>query len=179
MSAVSSVVKTLLLPALLAAAIYVLTSFVLVPLFQRWRRYRNRYNQYLPVGASSSSSSSFNSSSPWSRLANVGNLIGQLMPERFKDWLSDKVVGAVGTINRRVVDGSSPLVDEESGADLGDDEEMNSFDEERERLRGRREALSLSIQRGRRNEGGHDGSSERRLSRELEEGFRDDSSDEE
>ena len=175
MSAFTSFLKTLLLPALLALGIFLVISYAIVPLIQKWRRYRNRYTQYaplaVPIGLSDPSHSSF-----VPRLGNLAHLFGHLVPDGLKDWIAAKVVvthDLAGRRRRRVVDGSSPIADEENLADLVDEEEMESFDEERERQRGRREALSLSLQRGRR----ADESSERRLSRELEEGFRDDSDD--
>lgn len=40
----------MLIPALISLAIFLVSKFVVVPL---WRRYRQRYSQYLPVGISS------------------------------------------------------------------------------------------------------------------------------
>lgn len=182
--AMSTFLKTLLLPALLALALFLFTTFAIIPLVQRWRRYRNRYTQYAPLGASQHSfdaggggGGGGGGASLLPRLGNIGGLLGHLLPEKWKDWVAAKVVTTHGSFGRRrrVVDGSSPIADEENLADLVDEEELESFDEERERQRGRREALSLSLQRGRR----ADESSERRLSRELEEGFCDDSDEEE
>lgn len=41
--------QTLVVPALVALSIFLVTKFVALPV---WRRYRQRYGQYLPVGIS-------------------------------------------------------------------------------------------------------------------------------
>ncbi|KIH95054.1 hypothetical protein SPBR_03533 [Sporothrix brasiliensis 5110] len=51
MGATLSVVKTLFLPAIIALLVFVLFSFVIVPI---WQHYRNRYSHYLPIDTLSS-----------------------------------------------------------------------------------------------------------------------------
>ncbi|KAL2135556.1 hypothetical protein VTI74DRAFT_8035 [Chaetomium olivicolor] len=41
-----SVIKTLSIPAVISLLLFLISTFVLVPL---WQRYRNRYSQYLPL----------------------------------------------------------------------------------------------------------------------------------
>ncbi len=47
--------QTLIVPAIISLIIFLLSTFVLVPL---WRRYRNRYSQYLPLDTISNRTSS-------------------------------------------------------------------------------------------------------------------------
>ncbi|KAI0398114.1 hypothetical protein F5Y17DRAFT_214065 [Xylariaceae sp. FL0594] len=46
MGATLSVIKTLFIPAIISLVIFLVLTYVLVPL---WRQYRNRYSQYLPL----------------------------------------------------------------------------------------------------------------------------------
>lgn len=48
--------QTLLVPAVISLIIFLFLTFVLVPV---WRRYRNRYSQYLPLDSISDRTSSF------------------------------------------------------------------------------------------------------------------------
>ncbi|RDA88284.1 hypothetical protein CP532_0317 [Ophiocordyceps camponoti-leonardi (nom. inval.)] len=50
-----SAVKTLVVPAVISLVIFLLLSFVLLPV---WRRYRSRYGQYLPLNTLSERTSS-------------------------------------------------------------------------------------------------------------------------
>ncbi|AEO62826.1 uncharacterized protein THITE_2107498 [Thermothielavioides terrestris NRRL 8126] len=45
-SVVDSVGQTLIVPAIISLILFLVSTFVLVPL---WQRYRNRYSQYLPL----------------------------------------------------------------------------------------------------------------------------------
>ncbi|KAI0457009.1 hypothetical protein F5B21DRAFT_501715 [Xylaria acuta] len=136
-----SVVKTLLIPALISLVLFLVLTYLVLPL---WRYYRNRYSQYLPLGAISTQTTSlrirtqdaiarwFSSMSRW-RLRN-----------------GDRVA---------VADDESDV-----GFSSEEGEELNEVDE------ARRHALSLDTHH-------QHADSNRRLSRDLEEGFRDDSDD--
>jgi len=86
-----------------------------------------------------------------------------VVPSRWAEW-------RVLRRGRRVVDAEGERPDEEMG-DMADDTDLDDDDDEGAMVPGRRDAVSLDQQLGRVD-------SDRRLSRELEEGFRD-SSDEE
>ena len=131
------------MPLLLAALLYALLAFIVLPFV---RRHRSRYSQYLPMPAG--------------------------VPELSSSWrtkLSDALYGLFAPStwvgNRRVVDGSGHNDDDE----LFDDEEgegMVGFEPIDQR---RREALEQRRSLA---------ETERRLGRDLEEGFKDDSDDE-
>lgn len=123
------------------------------------RRHRHRYHQYLPLDALSTRTTS--------------------LRQRIADGLTALVLPSTWGLRRaqEAIDGSTNLnAYDVAGGDSDDDDDL--FDaEDGEHLIGvamdirRREALDR-----RRSEVGDN---ERRLSRDLEEGFRDDSSDEE
>ncbi|KAL2178928.1 uncharacterized protein P884DRAFT_298086 [Thermothelomyces heterothallicus CBS 202.75] len=46
MGSTFAAIKTLIVPAIISLILFLVTTFVLVPL---WQRYRNRYSQYLPL----------------------------------------------------------------------------------------------------------------------------------
>ncbi|SPN97630.1 uncharacterized protein DNG_01142 [Cephalotrichum gorgonifer] len=48
MGASADTAKTLLIPGLISLTIFLVSKFLLVPI---WRAYRQRYSQYLPLGA--------------------------------------------------------------------------------------------------------------------------------
>ncbi|CAN9173428.1 unnamed protein product [Alternaria alternata] len=134
--------KTILVPLFLAAILYVLLAFIILPFV---RRHRSRYSQYLPMPATVTDF-------PTSWRTNLSDALYNLFAP--STWVRQ----------RGLVDGSGQHDD-----DLFDDEEgegMVGFDPIDER---RREALEQrrSIME-----------EERRLGRELEEGFKDDSEDE-
>lgn len=143
MGSAVSLIKTLIIPATISLLLYVVISYLLVPL---WKRYRARYSNYLPLETLSSQTTSFRQ-----RLQSA--IARRLLPST---WRSD--FGG----NRFAVDATDG-----SGSDFDDDdgEELYEVDSNR------REALSLDARRGRDDDG-------RRLSRDLEEGFKDDSDDE-
>ncbi|KAI9824786.1 MAG: hypothetical protein M1832_001614 [Thelocarpon impressellum] len=131
---------TVLVPACISLAIYLLFSYLILPFA---RRHRHRYKQYLPLESISSHTTSL-------RHRASDALLSLLMPS---SWARDR--------GRRVIDeDDSSLFDEDEG------EDMIGFDIDSRR----REALER-----RRSEMGQ---GERRLSRDLEEGFKDDSEDE-
>ncbi|PMD28561.1 hypothetical protein NA56DRAFT_667063 [Hyaloscypha hepaticicola] len=136
-----SVLKTLVIPALISLILYLLISYALVPI---WKRYRGRYSQYLPLDTIASQSVSWRQ-----RIKNA--LIRHLLPST---WRTD-----FGRDGYAVNGQDSSDFDEEEG------EELYEVDDNR------REALSLDVRRGRNEDGS-------RLSRDLEEVFKDDSEDE-
>ncbi|KAI9149431.1 hypothetical protein HJFPF1_11484 [Paramyrothecium foliicola] len=129
-----SVIKTLIVPAVISLVIFLLLTFVVVPI---WRRYRNRYGQYLPLDSISSSTSS----------------LRDRITTRFARMM------ASSPLNRDRSNSSSAQIDLEDG------EELDDVDEETWR------AVERQAQLGRPD-------NSRRLSRDLEEVFRDDSDDE-
>jgi hypothetical protein len=153
--------QSILLPALIALILYLILHFAVIPLY---RRHRARYSQYLPV-ATQTSLSSLSSTTTTLRQRLSSALLIFLLPSRWAEWR------ATHRRNERVANAGDD--DEELGEDLEFDIEQDIVaDEERERRR--RDGLSLSfdaVQRG--------ANSDRRLSRELEEGFADSSDDDE
>ncbi|KAF2183861.1 hypothetical protein K469DRAFT_480896, partial [Zopfia rhizophila CBS 207.26] len=146
MSAFLHFLKTIFIPLFLAALLYVLLAYVILPFV---RRYRSRYSQYLPMPSSlegvSSGTTSFRN-----RMSDA--LYNLFVPS---SWARQR---------RRVVDGSRGEHNEDELFDDEEGEGMIGFDPIDER---RREALEQ-----RRSMMGEE---DRRLSRELEEGFKDDS----
>lgn len=147
---------------------------LIIPLY---RRHRARYSQYLPVHTNTISSLSSSTQNLRSNITSA--LFSFLLPSRWAEYRHRHQQN-----NSRVVDARDG--DEELGngtthhfenGDLGYGI-GDSEDEDDEVARGRRDGLSLSMDarsRSRSNVEGVD--SNRRLSRELEEGFRDDSDD--
>ncbi|KAI9650000.1 hypothetical protein NHQ30_000013 [Ciborinia camelliae] len=134
-----SLLKTLIVPAIISLILYLLISFVIVPV---WKRYRARAGQYLPLDTISTRTTSL-------RQRAQSAVVKFIFPS---SWRAD--------FNRNRVSAQDSIdFDDEDG------EELFNVDDNR------REALSLDARRGRDDDG-------RRLSRDLEEGFKDDSSDE-
>ncbi|KAM0479903.1 hypothetical protein ACHAPX_004481 [Trichoderma viride] len=126
------VVKTLVIPAVISLILFLILTFVVVPI---WRHYRVRYSQYLPI-----------------------------------DAISEHTTGWRYRITNRLIRiASAPLTwrrnrEVASGAvDLEEGEELGEIDDD---IRQVLEAIARSRQGA---------ESTRRLSRELEEGFIDDS----
>ncbi|KAL7625387.1 hypothetical protein AAE478_004605 [Parahypoxylon ruwenzoriense] len=143
MGSTLSVVKTLIIPAIISLILFLLSTYVLVPL---WRRYRSRYSQYLPLESISNRTSSIR--------GRIQDAIARwIVPSRWRFSARDRVVAG-----------------DDDASDLGfsseEGEELDEVDDER------RHALSLDTH----NAGRIDNT--RRLSRDLEEGFRDDSDEE-
>ncbi|KAK3059669.1 hypothetical protein LTS18_010308, partial [Coniosporium uncinatum] len=189
---------TVLLPLLIALTLYLLTTFLLLPLYRRHHHSRARYSQYLPLPVPASLQSSLPSSSSLSNLRHYlqDTLSSFFLPPRLRrqqglgrgrgrsrgSGYSSRRRGG----ERRVVDGSRG--DEESEAEdaqwedledlAGTDADAAADDDDDETTRSQhREALEQQRRRSQ----GLDSleRDERRLSRELEEGFRDESEDEE
>ncbi|KAI1643147.1 uncharacterized protein F4817DRAFT_350824 [Daldinia loculata] len=138
-----SVVKTLIIPAVISLILFILSTYVLVPL---WRHYHARYSQYLPLDTISSHTVSL-------RVRMQDAIARWMVPSRWRINMHDRVV--VGA------DDASDI-----GFSSEEGEELDEVDDDR------RHALSLDA---------HDperADSTRRLSRDLEEGFRDDSEEE-
>ncbi|KAI1497571.1 hypothetical protein F5X99DRAFT_396484 [Biscogniauxia marginata] len=137
MGSTLSVVKTLIIPAVISLILFLVSTYLLVPL---WRHYRNRYSQYLPLDTISNRTSSIRG--------------------RVQDAIAHWVVPPRWRIGSRLAMGS------EAESDVGySSEEGEELDDV---LEDRRHALSLDAHNMRTD-------SIRRLSRDLEEGFRDDS----
>ncbi|OCL14220.1 hypothetical protein AOQ84DRAFT_435833 [Glonium stellatum] len=150
MSGFFGFLKTIFIPALAALIVYLLLNYVILPFV---RRHRHRYNQYLPVRSGFESISS-GTTSLRHRISDA--LYALFVPTSWRHRHRAVVDGSYGAEHNE-----DELFDEEEG------EGMVGFDiDER-----RREALER-----RRSSVGDD---DRRLSRELEEGFKDDSDDEE
>ncbi|KAJ6438296.1 hypothetical protein O9K51_08888 [Purpureocillium lavendulum] len=160
-----SLFKTLLVPAVISLVIFLVLTFVLVPV---WRRYRNRYSQYLPLDSISDRTSSLRHR-VLGRFSSLNPLAHFLSARQQVVFASGGAAGAGG----------------ESGADDEDGEELGDVDEATWR------AIERHVPSV------HTPDSTRRLSREyahtdycvphdelpltcnsLEEGFMDDSDDE-
>lgn len=129
------------IPALIAAAIYLVLAYAILPFA---RAHRQRYSQYLPLDTLADRTSSLR--------ARAGSAIGRILLPASMRW-SREVIDASGRRN------SEDVFGEEEG------ESMVGFDVERRdrEVRGGRVEMD----------------SQRRLSRDLEEGFKDDSEEEE
>ncbi|EQL01679.1 hypothetical protein G6O67_003029 [Ophiocordyceps sinensis] len=132
-----SLAKTLVVPAVISLVIFLILTFVLVPI---WRRYRNRYAQYLPLDSISERTSSL-------RHRIMGRFAG-FGP--FATFIGDRNVFAP----------NSALDDE-----ADDGEELDEVDEDVWRAIERHVPAVQS-------------DNTQRLSRDLEEGFMDDSDEE-
>ncbi|KAK6584623.1 hypothetical protein PZA11_002847 [Diplocarpon coronariae] len=135
-----SVLKTLVIPAIISLVLYLSISYVFVPV---WKRYRSRYGQYLPLDTISIQTSSL-------RHRILDTMVQYLLPSSWRSQLGQDRYALSAQ------DGSGSDFDEEEGEELYDVDDH------------RREALSLDARRGRDDDS-------RRLSRDLEEGFKDDS----
>ncbi|KAF1980784.1 hypothetical protein K402DRAFT_468019 [Aulographum hederae CBS 113979] len=164
MSGFTTFLKTLLPPLLVSLFLYVVLTHAVLPFYRRYRQTRSY--PLLPVG------------SPLPIPTSASSTLGALR-HRVQDFFTDIVLPSrwgreYGNYSRRnrVVDGSrrrgADGGDSESGEDL--EELMDGFGNQDQIDAARREALER-----RRSEGF--GDSERRLSRDLEEGFRDSSDD--
>ena len=153
--------QTILIPALLALALYLLTTYLLLPL---WRAHRQRYAQYLPVPAASHLSAT--TASLRHRVSDA--LASFLVPESLRARFAR---------SRGVVDGSRGA-EHDDGFD--DDDDAEGLVDLAVVEAARREALEerrRTLERRRRVDGDAY-ASDRRLSRDLEEGFMDESDEE-
>ncbi|KAI6251226.1 hypothetical protein HI914_00445 [Erysiphe necator] len=133
-----SVFKTLAVTAIISLTFYLILSFVVVPI---WKRYRRRYSNYLLLDRVSSNTFS----------------VHQRVQAMIIKYLSPSFWGSQFLRSRHLSN-----ADEGSDFDDDDGEELYEVDNNR------REALSLDALRDHSELGS-------RLSRDLEEGFRDDS----
>jgi len=139
-----SVIKTLVVPAIISLLLYLIISYFIVPV---WRRYKGRYSQYIPLDRLSTGTTTF-------RERIQRTMARYMVPSTWRSQFS----GERFTISAQ--DGNDSDFDENEG------EELFEVDANR------REAISLDARRGRDEDGA-------RLSRDLEEGFKDDSEEEE
>ncbi|KAK4105016.1 hypothetical protein N658DRAFT_493132 [Parathielavia hyrcaniae] len=139
MGATVSAIKTLIVPAIISLLLFLVLTFVLLPL---WQRYRNRYSHYLPLETISNQTLSL-------RGRMQGAMVRFLAPSVWRARVSDRVVVADRTSS-----------DSEDGEELGEVDET-TVRQVLDRLR--------TV---------HVDSTTPRLSRDLEEGFMDDSDDE-
>ncbi|KAI9709085.1 MAG: hypothetical protein M1820_003531 [Bogoriella megaspora] len=137
---------TIFIPAIISLVLYLALTFAILPVI---RRYRHKYNQYLPLNTISDRTSTL-------RQRVGAALMSFLLPS---SWRRNQ--------HRTVVDGSTTTDAQEDELFSEDEGEgMVGFEIDQRR----REALER-----RRSESGDEG---RRLSRDLEEGFKDDSDEE-
>jgi hypothetical protein len=129
--------QTLFVPAIISLVIFLVLSFVIVPV---WRRYRSRYGQYLPLDTISSSTTSL------------------------RDRITERLARMMAASPLARGGGSRTSVDSHRAIDLEDGEELDDIDQATWRAIERHVGEAL-----------HD--TDRRLSRDLEEVFRDDSDD--
>ncbi|ROW09166.1 hypothetical protein VPNG_05731 [Cytospora leucostoma] len=141
--------RTLITPAIIALIVFLLATYILLPL---WRRYRSsRYGAYLPIETISSGTQTLRN--------RIQNAIARwVVPSTWRERLQDRLVVA----------GSS---ESDNGYDSDEGEELDEVPED-EDLRRR-----LEREAGRSRSSGRP-DLQRRLSRDLEEGFRDDSDEE-
>ncbi|KAF2710756.1 hypothetical protein K504DRAFT_475712 [Pleomassaria siparia CBS 279.74] len=153
MAAFVHFLKTIFIPLFLAAILYLLLAHLILPFV---RRHRTRYSQYLPMPAGLTASTSASSASSPSWRTRISDALYNLFVPSSWGWNRNHM---------QLEHHEDELFDDEEG------EGMVGFDPIDER---RREALEQ-----RRSMMGHeDMEAGRRLSRELEEGFKDDSDDE-
>ncbi|KAL4737270.1 hypothetical protein BDV11DRAFT_192221 [Aspergillus similis] len=134
----ASLAKTLFIPAVISLALYVLISFLIVPFF---RRYHQRYSQYLPLETITAHTTSL-----WERIADA--IMRRFLPSSWRQQAH------ISDPNDNI-----SILDEEGEIMVG----MNMDSAHREALERRR--ITVAEDEG-------------RLSRELEEGFMDDSDEE-
>ncbi|KAH8600833.1 hypothetical protein B0O99DRAFT_291154 [Bisporella sp. PMI_857] len=137
-----SLLKTIVVPALISLLLYLFVTFLIVPI---WKRYRGRYSNYLPLNTISDHTTSL-------RHRIQSALAGLFIPSSWR---------ANFERSRQTV-----IAEDGAGSDFDEDEGEELYEVENNR----REALSLDARRGA-------DIDERRLSRDLEEGFKDDSDD--
>ncbi|CAN8095457.1 unnamed protein product [Discula destructiva] len=151
MGSTISAFKTLIVPAIIALLVFLVATYVLYPL---WARYRSsRYGAYLPLDTITTGTVSLRY-----RIQNA--VAAWLVPAVWRERFQDRLVVAVGP-------GSDT-----AGYNSEEGEELDEVPED-EDMRARLETEA----RRSRSSGRPD--LERRLSRDLEEGFRDDSEDDE
>ncbi|KAL8400585.1 hypothetical protein RB594_000835 [Gaeumannomyces avenae] len=141
MGATISAIKALIVPAVIALVIYLLLSFVAVPL---WQRYQNRYSHYIPLDSITDRTSSL-------RQRLQDRIAQYLSPS---SWRRDHAHVVVGDL----ADDAS-----DTGFDSEDGEELNNVADDT----GQRTELTSRSNRP---------DQTTRLSRDLEQGFIDDSS---
>ncbi|EHA47410.1 hypothetical protein MGG_12139 [Pyricularia oryzae 70-15] len=144
MGATISVIKSLIVPAVIALLLFLLISYVVVPV---WQRYQNRYSQYIPLDSITDRTSSI-------RHRLQGSIARYLNPS---SWRSEHDAIVMGGGLREDV--SEEDYDSELGEELGD---VVDNGRTRSELSNQNQRPDLA----------------RRLSRDLEQGFIDDSDSE-
>jgi hypothetical protein len=142
MSSTLSAIKTLLAPAIVSLILFLGVTFVAIP---AWRRYRNRYSQYLPLESISNHTSSI-------RHRITARLGRMLLPST---WSFERHFALSSRGGPR---DSSDDDDLEQGEELADQDTWPTLERQ------------IGTSRP---------DNTRRLSRDLEQGFRDDSDDSE
>ncbi|KAH7033424.1 uncharacterized protein B0I36DRAFT_321391 [Microdochium trichocladiopsis] len=153
MGATIEAMKALIVPAVIALILFLLTTYVALPL---WRHYQLRYSQYIPVNTISDRTSS-------ARIRVQAFMARWLVPS---NWRRTRVERG-GNADDDDDDGLSEDLDFLSA----DGEELGRVYAGADDTAARRHALSLDAQYVNRVD------STSRLSRDLEQGFRDDSDD--
>ncbi|KAL2152007.1 hypothetical protein VTH82DRAFT_5191 [Thermothelomyces myriococcoides] len=108
MGSTLAAIKTLIVPAVISLILFLVTSFVLVPL---WQRYRNRYSQYLPLETISNQTLSL-------RARLYGLMVRLLAPSTWRNRATNRVAVA-----------------DRSSFDSDDGEELENVDENASRGR--------------------------------------------
>ncbi|KEF61430.1 uncharacterized protein A1O9_02996 [Exophiala aquamarina CBS 119918] len=171
--------KSILLPMFISLGLYLLIFHALLPLY---RRHRARYSQYLPLQTATSTISSH-----LPEFLQGLSLRDRLSHMFFRVFLPSTWAIRNRFMRRRdsVISADGELFDEESGeAMVGFDvQERNRRRDGMERQVSNMDAATRTVARGTngpivRHPPPEEVDSNRRLSRELEEGFRDDSDDE-
>ncbi|TLS26987.1 hypothetical protein PpBr36_04539 [Pyricularia pennisetigena] len=105
MGATISVIKSLIVPAVIALLLFLLISYVVVPI---WQRYQNRYSQYIPLDSITDRTSSI-------RHRLQGSIARYLNPS---SWRSEHDAIVMGGASREDI--SEEDYDSELGEELGD-----------------------------------------------------------
>ncbi|EFX03762.1 hypothetical protein CMQ_690 [Grosmannia clavigera kw1407] len=177
MGATLSMIKTLFIPALIALLAYIIITFAVIPLI---RFYHNRYSHYLPLDTITTQTSSIRQ-----RMQSVAGRF--LVPSTWQQRLRDRAAAggglgfagglmAGGFLGRQTMDDDTEFLSdgEDFDHDINGGSEGLVLGEEGEELGEIRRGEALL--RGLPSQGAYNTN---RLSRDLEQGFMDDSDDDE
>ncbi|EHY56635.1 hypothetical protein HRR83_002283 [Exophiala dermatitidis] len=185
-SGAASFTKTILLPLFISAGLYLILFHALIPLY---RRHRARYSQYLPLQSPNGTTLFPESLRPSSLRDSISNILYRLFLPSTWAFRNRGSTGRGGATTGRVVNNAdAELFDVESGeAMVGFDSDVQDRSRRRdgmERQLADMDAATRTVSRSSQPPAySHtlpptSADSDRRLSRDLEEGFRDDSSEE-